>query len=44
VPEFDKLSRNPATFGKCRRIPGIPFQISARLAGIGPERPDLIWL
>jgi hypothetical protein len=33
VPEFDKLSRNPVTSSRCRRIPGIPCQIPAKLAG-----------
>jgi hypothetical protein len=33
VSEFVKFSRNPATSSRCRRIPGIPCQIPARLAG-----------
>jgi hypothetical protein len=39
VREFNKLSRNPATSGRCRRIPGKPCQIPARLAGSAGPKP-----
>jgi hypothetical protein len=44
VPEFDKLSRNPATSGRCRWLPGIPCQIPAGVAGSRPERWNPGWI